>query len=57
VPAEVVRQFAAVEALPALPEIAARWRGKVVRRYYLYACRRLLQECGAAARAPLLTQD
>jgi 4-amino-4-deoxy-L-arabinose transferase-like glycosyltransferase len=45
-PEELARQFAAIEALP---PVEAHWRGRPVRRYGLYLCRRLLRECGAGA--------
>jgi hypothetical protein len=44
VPAAVGRGFAAVEPLP---PIEAHWRGRPLRRYFLYRCRRLVRDCDA----------
>ena len=46
VPAEVRRGFAAVEPLP---PIEAHWRGRPLRHYFLYRCRRLVRDCDAGA--------
>jgi 4-amino-4-deoxy-L-arabinose transferase-like glycosyltransferase len=42
VPADLARQFAAIEALPA---VEARWHGRAVHRYGLFLCHRLLRGC------------
>jgi 4-amino-4-deoxy-L-arabinose transferase-like glycosyltransferase len=44
-PAGLVQQFAAIEALPATEVI---WHGRPVRRYRLFLCHRLVQGCASA---------